>query len=79
MTKRLTRAFLAAFLAPLLIGVVSATDYFVDSQNGDDLAAGTSPETAWRTLGRVSDAKELQGGDVVKFKKGCVWRDGLQP
>lgn len=79
MTKRLTRAFFAAFLAPLLIGVASATDYFVDSQNGDDLAAGTSPETAWRTLGRVSDAKELQGGDVVKFKKGCVWRDGLQP
>lgn len=79
MTKRLTRAFLAAFLAPILVGVASATDYFVDSQNGDDLAAGTSPETAWRTLGRVSEAKELQGGDVVKFKKGCVWRDGLQP
>ncbi len=79
MTKRLTRAFFVALLASLMVGVASATEYFVDSQKGDDLAAGTSPETAWRTLSRVSDAKELQGGDVVRFKKGCVWRDGLQP
>ncbi len=54
-------------------------EYFVSSSRGDDSASGTSPETAWRTLLRVSTSPELQGGDVVRFRCGDVWREGLAP
>lgn len=55
-----------------------ATDYYVDSQTGDDAASGRSPQTAWRSLDRVSSAK-LAAGDAVYFKAGERWRGGLKP
>ncbi|MBP5622567.1 MAG: carbohydrate binding domain-containing protein [Thermoguttaceae bacterium] len=57
----------------------AATDYYVDATKGDDSAKGTSPKTAWKTLDRVSSAEELAPGDVVKFKRGEIWRGGLSP
>ncbi|MBR4834026.1 MAG: carbohydrate binding domain-containing protein [Thermoguttaceae bacterium] len=55
-----------------------ATDYYVDSKTGDDDASGRSPQTAWRSLERVSSA-ELEPGDAVYFKAGERWRGGLKP
>ena len=56
-----------------------ATDYYVDAKHGNDAAKGTSPDQAWKTLKRVSKAEEIVGGDVVRFKAGDVWREGLAP
>lgn len=67
-------AFGAFSVAPLL-----ATDYYVDSRLGSDSADGLTPKTAWRSLDRVSGAKEIQPGDVVRFKSGEVFRGGLKP
>ncbi|MGN1064591.1 MAG: hypothetical protein ACI4QC_04200, partial [Thermoguttaceae bacterium] len=70
---------LAAPFLLALSAVATATDYYVDSASGDDKASGKSPETAWKTLDRVSEAKELAPGDAVKFKSGSIWRGGLKP
>ena len=55
-----------------------AAEYYVDSAAGDDAAAGTSPQTAWRSLEKVN-AAELRPGDVVRFKRGGLWRGSLAP
>ena len=52
--------------------------FYVDSVAGDDVNAGDSPEAAWASLGRVSNA-DLKPGDTVRFKRGGVWRGTLTP
>ncbi len=51
---------------------IKGTTYYV-SEQGDDTADGKSPETAWRTLARVS-AAELHPGDGVLFCRGETFR-----
>ena len=68
---------LALAIALIAASSAQATDYFVDSYRGDDSAAGTSPETAWRTLDRVNGA-EYQPGDAVRFLRGGIWRGSLE-
>jgi len=46
--------------------------YYV-SNSGDDANDGKTPETAWKTLRRVSDAY-LNPGDGVFFKRGDLFR-----
>lgn len=43
--------------------------YHVSSSTGDDNAAGTSPETAWRTLARAS-AQHYAPGDALLLRAG---------
>ncbi|MBP3571044.1 MAG: hypothetical protein J6M42_03715, partial [Clostridia bacterium] len=50
----------------------TGTTYYV-SNGGDDTADGLTPETAWQTLSRVSDA-ELSYGDCIRFKRGDLFR-----
>jgi len=76
-TRRFAPLFCLLFL--LLVRVDFATDYFVDSQKGDDSFSGLSAETPWKTLDRVSNAKELAPGDSVRFRAGQVWRGTLNP
>ena len=52
---------------------VSGTSYYV-SNNGDDANDGLSPETAWATVKRVSDAN-LSPGDGIFFERGSVFRE----
>ena len=59
-------------------GEAAATEYFVDSENGDDARAGSGVETAWKTLAKVN-AAPLVGGDVVRFRRGGLWRGSLEP
>ncbi|MBQ9872949.1 MAG: carbohydrate binding domain-containing protein [Thermoguttaceae bacterium] len=66
--------FVAVCSAPAL-----ATNYYVDSRAGSDSADGKTPETAWKTLDRVSRAEELEPGDSVLFKAGEVWRENFKP
>lgn len=50
----------------------TGTAYYI-SNDGDDHAAGTSPETAWATIDRLNEAN-LNYGDAVFFRRGDVWR-----
>ena len=54
-----------------------ATGYFV-SNAGSDANDGRSPATAWCTLGHVS-AQEFAPGDVIRLRRGDVWREPLRP
>jgi parallel beta-helix repeat protein len=54
----------------------SGTTYFVDSASGNDGNDGKSEATAWRTLGKVSNAP-LAAGDRVLFKRGGSWTGKL--
>lgn len=69
-------------MAFLLLGAIFsaisafAGEYYVDSSAGDDLAAGTTAQTAWKTLERVNTAG-LEPGDSVYFKRGEIWRGSL--
>lgn len=44
------------------------------SPKGCDSNDGLTPETAWKTLARMSDAPELCPGDVVLLERGAMFR-----
>jgi len=52
--------------------------FYVDSEKGDDAAAGTAAAAAWKSLEKVN-AAELIPGDQVLFKRGGLWRGQLTP
>ena len=52
-----------------------ATTYYV-SATGDDLAAGTSPATAWASIVRVN-AATIMAGDVILFEGGSTFGGNL--
>ena len=74
----------------ILVGALAATTtipasanqtgrtFYVDSASGHDESDGLSAERAWKTLDRVN-AAELQPGDVVRFRRGGLWRGSLKP
>ena len=56
---------------------VSGTTWYV-SNDGDDLNAGNSPETPWRTLNAITrNADKIKAGDAVLFKRGDIFRGKL--
>ena len=55
--------------------VIEGTRYYV-ANDGDDAADGLTPETAWKTLAKVS-AAELQPGDGVFFRRGDLFRGAV--
>lgn len=55
----------------------NGTAYYV-ANDGCDENDGKSPENAWKTLARVSDAEELKEGDAVFFRRGDLFRGTLQ-
>ena len=70
------------FVALLFVlpSVCWATTYYVDSTNGSDSNAGTTPDAPWKTIAKVIDAgyDSFLPGDFVLFKRGCVWREMLK-
>lgn len=54
-----------------------ATTYYVDTagSNGNN---GLSPQTAWRTLLKIG-ISTFQPGDVILFKRDCMWNEWLTP
>ena len=52
---------------------VKGNAYYV-SPKGNDKNDGLSPETAWKTLSRISNAPELKKGDVVLLERGKMFR-----
>lgn len=62
----------------LLVALLPAETFYVDSTKGDDSHSGKSPAQAWRTLAAVN-AGELKPGDEVRFVAGSVWQGTLAP
>jgi len=54
------------------------TAYYVDPQDGNDTAAGTSQTAAWRTLARVN-ATKFAPGDAILLRAGGRWEGVLAP
>ena len=50
--------------------------FHVDSRDGDDRRDGTTPETAWRTLGRANGLT-LGPGDCLLLRRGCAFGEEL--
>ncbi|MCX5644206.1 MAG: hypothetical protein NTZ17_05915 [Phycisphaerae bacterium] len=65
-------------VAGLVRGGESGRTFFVSSASGDDGSDGLSPQSAWRSLGKVN-AAELRPGDKVLFQRGGSWRGTLVP
>lgn len=67
--KAKSKAKLAEILETKSVYPEGRTTYYVDSENGCDEWDGLSPETAWRTLEKVTNT-ELGNGSVVLFRTG---------
>ena len=53
------------------------TSFHLDSDTGNDAHDGSSPEFAWRTIGRAN-RQTLAPGDRLLFKRGCTWHEPLR-
>lgn len=51
------------------------TRAFYISANGNDQLGGTTPETAWKTLGRAAGKTDYAAGDAILLKCGDVWQN----
>jgi len=71
------KTYIISTLLLFVCSVILASDYYVDTDRGDDEAAGTNAMNAWKTLDRVNTAN-LKPGDHVLFKSGQVWRGMLK-
>lgn len=52
--------------------------YYIDSIAGNDARAGTSPETAWKSLAKIN-ATTFRPGDRILLKSGSEWKGQLWP
>src|SRR5438309_2180917 len=69
------RCVLVAFVFLAALGVAAAARAtFYVAHTGSDAAAGTSPATAWRTVGRVNRACPAPGTTVL-FQSGATFSD----
>ena len=59
-------------------GAEGGRTFFVSSVSGEDGSDGLSPQSAWRSPGKVN-AAELRPGDKVLFQRGGSWRGTLVP
>src|SRR5437870_8447890 len=66
--KAARRVLLSAALIVLLPLEASATTYYVRQTVGDDTHDGTSPETAWQHIGKLSAA--MHAGDTAYVGPG---------
>lgn len=52
----------------------NGTTYYVDADNGDDSNAGTSEDTAWKSIDKVNSVT-FEAGDRILLKAGCEWEN----
>jgi hypothetical protein len=58
--------------------ILHASDYFLDSEHGNDDAKGLSARQAWKTLAKIN-ALTCHPGDRILLKSGCVFTGQLAP
>jgi len=80
MNKRIFIILVLAFFICTVFAPIGVCDegvtYYVDATGGDDANSGTSPESAWKTIFKVSNY-HFNPGDSILFKRGEVWRERL--
>ncbi len=54
----------------------AASVYHIDADNGNDKAAGTTAQAAWKSLNKLKTVK-LIPGDTIKFKRGSAFTGPL--
>ncbi len=62
--------------SPLPTASPAGITYYVDCNSGVDSNAGLSQDSAWQTLTRAN-AANLDPGQSLLLKRGCVWNEGL--
>lgn len=67
-----------ATATPSAAGSGAGQTYYLDSANGSDSDSGTSPDHAWRSLGKV-DTTTFRPGDQILLKSGSSWTGQLRP
>lgn len=72
---RVTAFAIGAYVA-ICTSPLGAQSVFYVSPNGNDLADGLTPQTAWRTLDKVSTTP-FQPGQTILFERGGEWRGRL--
>lgn len=78
--KKISLILVIGSIGLMLFGSLSgllAENYYVDALNGADTNAGTSPETAWKTLRNVNRQQFLPG-DTIALRAGQVWRETIR-
>ncbi len=75
MNRFFTKTLLLLFAFFTCAVTVSATNYYVDANNGNDGYSGTSVAQAYKTLQKI-DSKALLPGDHVYFLNGTYTRSG---
>jgi hypothetical protein len=70
--------FWLIILSGLSISQVLAANYYVNSNEGNDAAVGTSATTAWKSIDKINGVTFLPG-DSILFKKGSTWTGELVP
>jgi parallel beta-helix repeat protein len=68
--------FIFIFFSQFSIHKALAATYYVDASLGLDTNSGTSTDSAWKNLSKVT-TKTFQGGDSILFKKGEQWQGGI--
>jgi hypothetical protein len=61
---------------PVAATPLSGTAYYVDCTSGADTNSGTSPTSAWQSLGKANSAPLVPGASLL-FKRGCTWTGTL--
>ena len=64
--------------SPTAVTTSAGVSYHVDALTGNDADAGTSPETAWRTLTRANRSA-LAPGVRLRLARGSTWTGSLRP
>ena len=67
------------FVAVIVFAIsdARATDYYIDSVGGNDSAAGTATNTAWKSHTKAESAT-FSAGDVVHFKCGSAFTGPIE-
>jgi len=79
MTIKHTIFVIAEILICLFLSTqISATTYFIDSQNGNDNYSGVLPNSAWKSLDKINGFT-FQPGDSILFRSNSVWNGRLWP
>ncbi len=55
----------------------TGTAYYVSSSEGNDDNSGTSPDSPWRTVWKLT-VTDFQPGDAIFFRRGDMWRECLE-
>ena len=66
------------FLMLATWGILRARSFYLDSKNGNDLADGSTPQKAWKTLQKLNQSmSQIQPGDTIFFMRGSIFRESI--